>query len=138
MAVNQTLKKQIKLGFAQKPTAELQALLAAHDESQWSEEAFAAAADVLEDRQLGIATEPLPLPEPVGDPSPILAQKPLWQRLVPLFIVLGIIALGFRIVTGYMQHRVWKKIHEIEQREGKPIQEILRDRDAARKQPSKP
>ena len=135
MTINAALIQQIKTRFSQKPTSELEALLTKHDASEWSEEAFAAAAEIIDERRAGKAPEPQPSnteSEPVAAEHADPPKKPLWRRLVPIFITLGLISVALRIVNSYMERRIWNTFQRIEQREGKPILDVLHEREAAR------
>lgn len=52
---------QIYENLSLKTSAELQSIMNARDESEWSDEAFAAAERILSERENGNATEPAPI-----------------------------------------------------------------------------
>jgi hypothetical protein len=67
MAVNRQLIDTIKKHFAGKATAQLQEIVRVRDVDRWSEEAFAAAQEVIQDREAGRAKAPR---VPVEDAPP--------------------------------------------------------------------
>ncbi len=87
MGLNRKLVETVKGHFAQKSTAELQDIARVRDLERWSEEAFAAAEEVLADRAAGRAKEPR---VPVKDTPPPSPGESL-RELVP---VLGFLAGG--------------------------------------------
>ncbi len=97
MALNTQLVKTIKANFADKTTDELRLMIEQRDHSQYSEEAFAAAQEVLEERQAGKAPEPQAPPvvptsssHSVGDPRcPDSAENTISARSLALCAALG-------------------------------------------------
>lgn len=69
MPLNPQLIATIKLNFANLSSEELQGILTKRDESQWSDEAFEAARQLLEERDTGTAREP----------ATLLPTDDLWQ-----------------------------------------------------------
>ncbi|CAN5218093.1 hypothetical protein BH10PLA2_BH10PLA2_20380 [soil metagenome] len=60
MVIDSAIVRTIKANFAETPSAELVHMLQVRDMSKWSEEAMAAAQEVLDDRTQGRAFEPQP------------------------------------------------------------------------------
>jgi hypothetical protein len=59
MSHNRDLVDTIKQNFARKSSAQLQEIVQSNNPERWSPEAVAAAGEVLQDRIIGIAQEPL-------------------------------------------------------------------------------
>jgi hypothetical protein len=100
MALDSALVKAIKANLAGTPSAELREVLQVRDLSQWSEEAFAAAQEVLDDRAQGRATEPEPLPLPVGE-TPGSSEDAPKDRVgcLTAWLVLMVVGNSFALVA---------------------------------------
>ncbi len=68
--MNVRLVQSIKLHLAEQASDELRKMLEERDASQYSDEAFAAAREVLEERARGESREPPPKPAPPPKPTP--------------------------------------------------------------------
>jgi hypothetical protein len=111
VSLDRQLIDTIKEHLARQPSAELRSMMEANDRARWSDEAFAAADEVLSDRAAGRAREPAaPAPEPPPPPP----KAPAFDDLA-LIVGLNLltIPLGFVIHPGLR---------------GGPVDTVARDR----------
>jgi hypothetical protein len=93
MALDAAAVKAIKTNLAGTPSAELRHMLQVRDMSRWSEEAFAAAQELLDDRAQGRASEPQPNP-PLQSETKGFSKEAPKQRLGCLTAWLVLMILG--------------------------------------------
>lgn len=107
MALDHALVKVIKANLAGTPAAELRDMIQVRDLSLWSEEAFAAAQEVLDDRAQGRATEPIPPPvaETPGSAEDAPKQRvgclTAWLVLMVLGNALALVALPLTLTSAH-------------------------------------
>ena len=86
MGVNTRLVQSIKRSFSEQPSDELRKMLEERDQGQYSEEAFVAAQEILEERTSGRSVEPVRR-EPPREPTPeerLAASDALLRRQIRL------------------------------------------------------
>src|SRR5262245_60336152 len=98
MALDPRTVKAIKDNLARTPSEELRRMLKHRDGRRWSDEAFAAAEQLLDDRARGEAREPVPGPVPPPDAGSAPPTEPRpWHALLVEGIAGGIIGLGVAV-----------------------------------------
>ncbi len=98
MSQDRTLVNAIKVQFARKSTAALQAIKQAGDHDRWSAEAVLAAGELLEERRTGVAREP-DVPDDTEDDLPEYEYD-------PDLLLLGLFAGAGAIVLPHIIRRV--------------------------------
>lgn len=106
MALDKRLVQSVKRNLAEQTSDQLRKMLDQHDTTQFSEEAFEAARELLQDRAEGRASEP------VVDPKREPATTPHRRDRVFGLIMLALVVVGLAVGYFMLQPRTPKEVQE--------------------------